>query len=80
MLTRHIMFSADGFRDRLAKRGKWILNVLRVINIVALADIVAACIIMLFKIDMLNSFFVFEAITHAVVIIVSSNYPPALQG
>lgn len=74
------MFSSNGFRDRMAKRGQWILNVLRVINIVALVDIIAACVVMLFKIDILNSFFVFEAITHAVVVIVSSNSPPTLQG
>ncbi|KAJ5542045.1 hypothetical protein N7461_008048 [Penicillium sp. DV-2018c] len=58
-------------RESLAGPGYVILNVLRALNIIALTDLIAACAVMLVKINMLNSFFFFEAVTHAVVALVS---------
>jgi hypothetical protein len=49
-----------------------ILNAFRVLNIIAFLDIIAASVVMLVKINMLNSFFFFEAVTHAVVALISS--------
>lgn len=59
-------------RESLAGPGYVILNAIRVLNIIAFLDIIAASVVMLVKINMLNSFFFFEAVTHAVVAIVSS--------
>ncbi|KAJ6123714.1 hypothetical protein N7471_011031 [Penicillium samsonianum] len=58
-------------RESLAGPGYVILNVIRVLNIIAFMDLIAACGVLLAKIDMLNSFFFFEAVTHAVVALVS---------
>ncbi|KAJ5373505.1 hypothetical protein N7517_005511 [Penicillium concentricum] len=58
-------------RESLAGPGYVILNVIRVLNIVTFMDLIAACAVLLAKIDMLNSFFFFEAVTHAVVALVS---------
>lgn len=59
-------------RKSLAGPGYVILNAIRVFNIVTFLDLIAACVVMLVKIDMLNSFFFFEAVTHAVVAVISS--------
>lgn len=61
-------------RESLAGPGYVILNVIRVLNIITFMDLIAACAVMLAKIDMLNSFFFFEAVTHAVVALVSRKY------
>lgn len=61
-------------RRSLAGPGYVILNAIRVLNIVAFLDLIAACAVMLAKIDMLNNFFFFEAVTHAVVALVSREY------
>lgn len=63
-------------RESLAGPGYVILNAIRVLNIVTFLDLIAACVVMLVKIDMLNSYFFFEAVTHAVVAVVSSKYFP----
>lgn len=59
-------------KERLAGPGYVILNGIRVINIVSFLDIIAASAVMLVKISLLNSFFFFEAVTHAVTAGVSS--------
>ncbi|KAL1965119.1 hypothetical protein VTN77DRAFT_6032 [Rasamsonia byssochlamydoides] len=59
------------FKGSLAGPGYVILNIIRVLNIVALLDIIAASVVMLLKISLVNSFFFFEAVTHAVTAIVS---------
>ncbi|KAJ5812381.1 hypothetical protein N7474_008682 [Penicillium riverlandense] len=58
-------------KESLAGPGYVILNTIRVLNIVVFVDLIAACIVMLVKINMLNSFFFFQAVTHAVVALVS---------
>ncbi|CAI7599883.1 unnamed protein product [Penicillium discolor] len=71
-------------RESLAGPGYVILNVIRVLNIITFMDLIAACAVLLAKIDMLNSFFFFEAVTHAVVALVSLfmiiSELPILQG
>lgn len=59
-------------KERLAGPGYVILNGIRVINIVAFLDIIAASAVMLVKISLLNGFFFFEAVTHVVTAGVSS--------
>lgn len=59
-------------KERLAGPGYVILNGIRIINIVSFLDIIAASAVMLVKISLLNSFFFFEAVTHAVTAGVSS--------
>ena len=59
-------------KERPAGPGYVILNGIRVINIVSFLDIIAASAVMLVKISLLNSFFFFEAVTHAVTAGVSS--------
>ena len=61
-------------RESLAGPGYVILNVIRVLNIITFMDLIAACAVLLAKIDMLNSFFFFEAVTYAVVALVSRKY------
>ena len=61
-------------RESLAGPGYVILNAIRVLNIITFLDLIAACAVMLVKINMLNSFFFFEAVTHAVVALISSTY------
>lgn len=58
-------------RESLAGPGYVILNVIRVLNIITFMDLMAACAVMLAKINMLNGFFFFEAVTHAVVALIS---------
>ncbi|BDD61150.1 hypothetical protein MPDQ_007821 [Monascus purpureus] len=58
-------------RDSLAGPGYVILNAIRVMNIIALLDIIAASVVMLVKISTVNAFFFFEAVTHAVTIVIS---------
>jgi hypothetical protein len=59
-------------RESLAGPGYLILNAVRVINIIVFLDMIAACAVMLVKINMLNGFFFFQAVTHAVVALISS--------
>ncbi|PIG80703.1 hypothetical protein AARAC_008829 [Aspergillus arachidicola] len=51
-------------KESLAGPGFVILNAIRVLNIIALLDIIAACAVMLVKISLLSSFFFFEAASH----------------
>lgn len=62
---------AGFFKGSLAGPGYVILNVLRGINIITFLDIIAASVVMLIKISMNNNFFFFEAVSHAITIIVS---------
>lgn len=70
------LLSYDEFRQRWAFGT---LNTIRVLNILVFADIVVSAAIMIFKINKLNNFYIFEAITHFVVGLVSRNYLPPLQ-
>ncbi|KKK14237.1 hypothetical protein AOCH_007289 [Aspergillus ochraceoroseus] len=58
-------------KESLAGPGYVILNAIRVLNIIVFLDMIAAHVVMLVKIDLLTSFFFFQAITHAVAIGVS---------
>ncbi|KAJ6107980.1 hypothetical protein N7523_009303 [Penicillium sp. IBT 18751x] len=58
-------------RESLAGPGYVILNAIRALNIVVFLDMIAACIVMLVKINMQNGFFFFQAVTHAVVALIS---------
>jgi hypothetical protein len=62
------------FFKALAGPGYVILNVIRVINIVVFADTIAAGVVMLIKISMNNNFFFFEAVSHAITVIISREY------
>ncbi|BCS28942.1 uncharacterized protein APUU_70512A [Aspergillus puulaauensis] len=55
-------------KESLAGPGYVILNALRVINIIVFLDMIAAHAVMLVKIDLLTSFFFFEAVGHAIAI------------
>ncbi|KAJ5907928.1 hypothetical protein N7495_000610 [Penicillium taxi] len=55
----------------LAGPGYLILNTVRVLNIIAFLDIIAACVVMLIKTHILNGYFFFQAVTHAVIAIIS---------
>lgn len=59
-------------RQSLAGPGYVILNVIRAINIIVFLDTIAACAVMLAKIKTKNGFFFFEAVTHAIVALISS--------
>ncbi|KAJ5570417.1 uncharacterized protein N7459_009847 [Penicillium hispanicum] len=61
----------SNLRESLAGPGYVILNVIRILNIIVFLDTIAACVVMLVKINMLNGFFFFQAVTHAVVAILS---------
>ncbi|KAJ5304687.1 uncharacterized protein N7443_004347 [Penicillium atrosanguineum] len=58
-------------KESLAGPGYVILNAVRALNIVVFLDMIAACIVMLVKINMQNGFFFFQAVTHAVVALIS---------
>ncbi|KAJ5889784.1 hypothetical protein N7504_010594 [Penicillium tannophilum] len=58
-------------RESLAGPGYIILNVVRAINIIVFLDIIAACVVMLVKTKTTNGFFFFQAVTHAVVALIS---------
>lgn len=60
------------FKKRLAGPGYVILNGIRVINIIAFLDIIAASAVMLVQIKLLSGFFFFEAVTHVITASVSS--------
>lgn len=60
------------FKKRLAGPGYVILNGIRVINIIAFLDIIAASAVMLVQIKLLSGFFFFEAVTHVITAGVSS--------
>ncbi|KAL4782390.1 hypothetical protein BJX76DRAFT_292319 [Aspergillus varians] len=55
-------------KESLAGPGYVILNALRVINIILFLDMIAAHVVMLVKIDLLTSFFFFQAVGHAIAI------------
>ncbi|KAL4963230.1 uncharacterized protein BDV14DRAFT_92724 [Aspergillus stella-maris] len=55
-------------KESLAGPGYVILNAIRVINIIVFLDVIAAHAVMLVKIDLLTSFFFFEAVGHAIAI------------
>jgi hypothetical protein len=61
-------------KESLAGPGYVILNALRVINIIVFLDMIAAHVVMLVKIDLLTSFFFFQAVSHAIAIGTSSKY------
>ncbi|KAL4755149.1 hypothetical protein BDW72DRAFT_55073 [Aspergillus terricola var. indicus] len=58
-------------KESLAGPGYVILNAVRVMNIIVFLDIIAAHVVMLVKINLLTSFFFFEAVAHAIAIGVS---------
>ncbi|OJJ44798.1 hypothetical protein ASPZODRAFT_153673 [Penicilliopsis zonata CBS 506.65] len=51
-------------KESLAGPGYVILNTIRVLNIIVLMDMIAACVVMLVKIKLQTSFFFFEAVSH----------------
>ncbi|KAL4870667.1 hypothetical protein BDV12DRAFT_48191 [Aspergillus spectabilis] len=55
-------------KESLAGPGYVILNAIRAINIIVFLDMIAAHVVMLVKIDLLTSFFFFQAVSHAVAI------------
>ncbi|KAL1977964.1 hypothetical protein VTN31DRAFT_823 [Thermomyces dupontii] len=59
------------FKGSLAGPGYVILNILRVVNIVALLDVIAASVVMIVKIKLNNAFFFFESVSHVVTASVS---------
>lgn len=63
------------FQKSLAGPGYVILNTIRVINIIVLLTIIAACAVMLVKIKLVNSFFFFQAVEHVITAFVSGKYP-----
>ncbi|KAJ5368659.1 uncharacterized protein N7496_008419 [Penicillium cataractarum] len=58
-------------KESLAGPGYVILNTIRALNIIVFLDIIAACAVMLVKINMYNGFFFFQAVTHAVMALIS---------
>jgi hypothetical protein len=60
------------FKNSLAGPGFVILNTIRGLNIIAFLDLIAASVVMLIKITLVNGFFFFEAVTHVVTIGASS--------
>ncbi|OOQ83104.1 hypothetical protein PEBR_36515 [Penicillium brasilianum] len=58
-------------KESLAGPGYVILNTIRALNIIVFLDIIASCAVMLVKINMYNGFFFFQAVTHAVMAIIS---------
>ncbi|RDW59349.1 uncharacterized protein DSM5745_11044 [Aspergillus mulundensis] len=58
-------------KESLAGPGYVILNAVRAMNIIVFLDIIAAHVVMLIKIDLLTSFFFFEAVVHAIAIGIS---------
>lgn len=61
-------------KESLAGPGYVILNTIRALNIIVFLDIIASCVVMEVKIDMLNGFFFFQAVTHAFMALISSEY------
>lgn len=59
-------------KESLAGPGYVILNAIRVLNIIVFLDTIAACAVMLVKINMSNGFFFFQAVSHAVVALIAS--------
>ncbi|KAJ6000318.1 hypothetical protein N7481_000727 [Penicillium waksmanii] len=58
-------------KESLAGPGYVILNTIRALNIIVFLDIIASCVVMEVKIDMRNGFFFFQAVTHAVMALIS---------
>ncbi|KAL4813074.1 hypothetical protein BDW67DRAFT_193096 [Aspergillus spinulosporus] len=58
-------------KESLAGPGYVILNAVRVMNIIVFLDMIAAHVVMLVKINLLTSFFFFQAVAHAIAIGVS---------
>lgn len=65
-------------KESLAGPGFVILNIIRALNIIVFLDIIAACAVMLAKTNVSNGFFFFQAVTHAVVAVISSKFRPVL--
>lgn len=63
----------------LAGPGYVILNALRVINIIAFLDIIAASVALLIKISINNNFFFFEAVSHAFTTIIGGEHKQNFQ-
>lgn len=59
-------------KDSLAGPGYVILNIIRVLNIIVFLDIIAASVVMLVRINIVNGFFFFEAVSHVVIVGISS--------
>lgn len=59
-------------KGSLAGPGYVILNAIRVMNIVVLLSIIAASAVMIVRIDIVNSFFFFDAATHVITAGISS--------
>ena len=58
------------FKRSLAGPGYVILNIIRVLNIIALIALAAASVVLMFRNIMLSTFFVFEAIAHVVTVFI----------
>ncbi|KAF7716660.1 Uncharacterized protein PECH_008231 [Penicillium ucsense] len=58
-------------QNSLAGPGYVILNAIRALNIITFLDIIASCVVMLIKIDNYNGFFFFQAVTHAIMALIS---------
>lgn len=58
--------------DSLAGPGYVILNIIRALNIIVFLDIIAASVVMLVRINIVNGFFFFEAVSHVVIVGISS--------
>ena len=60
------------FKNSLAGPGYVVLNVIRVMNIVALLSVVAASFVMLVKTFVVSKFFFFDGVSHLITGCVSS--------
>ncbi|KAJ5683248.1 hypothetical protein N7462_006413 [Penicillium macrosclerotiorum] len=58
-------------KEKLAGPGYVILNAIRALNIIVFLDIIAASVVMLIKTNTRNGFFFFQAVTHAIVALIS---------
>ena len=65
------------FKRSLAGPGYIVLNVIRVMNIIALLAVVAASFVMLVKTFIVSKFFFFDGVSHLVTGCVSSESPPS---
>jgi len=67
-----LSFKMAFLEGSLAGPGYVILNAIRVMNIVVLLSIIAASAVMIVRIDIVNSFFFFDAATHVITAGISS--------
>jgi len=58
-------------RGSLAGPGYVILNIIRALNIIVFLDIIAAGVVMLVRINIVNGFFFFEAVSHVIIVGIS---------